>query len=151
MLQNIPESTIPSIDAEGNFYANAGQARISMVDTRDVAAVAAALLTEPGQEGAEHDLTGPEALSYEDVASKLSSALGRKITYVDVPDEAVRQTLQGFGLDEWLLGSGAWSTSTRTTDDPAPAGFAAQVTDTVERVGGRPPRSLDGLLEELQP
>ncbi len=38
-LQNIPESTIPSIDQTGTFYV-AGQARISMVDTRDVAAVA---------------------------------------------------------------------------------------------------------------
>ncbi len=40
-LQNVPESTIPSIDESGTFYADAGQARIAMVDTRDVAAVAA--------------------------------------------------------------------------------------------------------------
>ncbi len=40
-LQNIPESTIPSMDAAGNFYVDAGDARISMGDTRDVAAVAA--------------------------------------------------------------------------------------------------------------
>ena len=47
-LQNIPDSTIPSIDASGVFYLPAGDARISMVDTRDVAAVAAVVLTEPG-------------------------------------------------------------------------------------------------------
>lgn len=51
-LQNIPESTIPSIDAAGNFYADAGEARISMVDTRDVAAVAAVALTVPGHAAA---------------------------------------------------------------------------------------------------
>ena len=62
-LQNIPESTIPSIDASGIFYADAGGARISMVDTRDVAAVAALALTEPGHAGAHYDVTGPEALS----------------------------------------------------------------------------------------
>jgi uncharacterized protein YbjT (DUF2867 family) len=63
-LQNIPESTIPSIDASGTFYVNAGDARISMADTRDVAAVAAVALTEPGHTGAAYDITGPEALSY---------------------------------------------------------------------------------------
>jgi uncharacterized protein YbjT (DUF2867 family) len=63
-LQNVPESTVPSIDASGSFYVNAGQARISMVDTRDVAAVAAVALTEPGHAGACYDVTGPEALSY---------------------------------------------------------------------------------------
>jgi uncharacterized protein YbjT (DUF2867 family) len=76
-LQNIPESTIPSIDASGTFYVNAGEARISMVDTRDVAAVAAVALTEPGHAGAHYDVTGPEALSYTDVAAKLTSVMGR--------------------------------------------------------------------------
>ena len=80
-LQNIPESTIPSIDASGTFYADAGEARISMVDTRDVAAVAAVALTEPGHAGADYDVTGPEALSYDDVAAKLTEALGRRISY----------------------------------------------------------------------
>ena len=73
-LQNIQESTIPAIDASGNFYVDAGQARISMVDTRDVAAVAAAALCDPGHAGADYDVTGPEALSYADVAAKLSGA-----------------------------------------------------------------------------
>ena len=62
-LQNIPESTFPSIDASGTFYADAGEARISMVDTRDVAAVAGLALTEPGHAGAHYDVTGPEELA----------------------------------------------------------------------------------------
>jgi uncharacterized protein YbjT (DUF2867 family) len=45
-MQNIPESTLPSIDAAGNFYVDAGDARISMVDTRDVAAVVAVALVQ---------------------------------------------------------------------------------------------------------
>jgi uncharacterized protein YbjT (DUF2867 family) len=62
-LQNIPESTIPSIDASGTFYADAGEARISMVGPRDRAAVAAVVLTEPGHAVALFDDTGPGALS----------------------------------------------------------------------------------------
>jgi uncharacterized protein YbjT (DUF2867 family) len=76
----VPETTVPSIGSDGNFYANAGDARISMVDTRDVAAVAATVLTTAGHEGQTYDVTGPEALSYEDVAAKLSQVKGRKMT-----------------------------------------------------------------------
>jgi uncharacterized protein YbjT (DUF2867 family) len=144
--QNIPESTIPSIDADGNFYANAGEARISMVDTRDIAAVAATLLTEPGHEGQAYDVTGPEALSYAEVAVKLSQSMGRKITYIDVPDDAVRRTLIGFGMDDWL--GGALVDLFRDYRRSGSEGYAAHVTDTVERLTGRKPRTLTQLLAE---
>ncbi len=67
-----------------------------MADTRDVAAVAAVTLTEPGHRCAlrRH---GPEALSYADVAANLTSVLARPVTYVDAPDGAVRQALLGAG------------------------------------------------------
>jgi uncharacterized protein YbjT (DUF2867 family) len=146
-LQNIPESTMPSIDDHGNFYLDAGDARISMVDTRDVAAVASVVLNDSGHSGAHYDVTGPEALSYHDVASKLSSALGREITYIDAPDKAVRGALLGFGLDEWFADAlvGLFQDYRRSGTD----GYASVVTDTVERVTGRPPRSLDALLSEF--
>ncbi|HEX9355403.1 MAG TPA: NAD(P)H-binding protein [Streptosporangiaceae bacterium] len=145
-LQNIPESTIPSIDAAGNFYADAGEARISMVDTRDVAAVAAVALTEPGHAGAHYNVTGAEALSYTDVAAKLTRVLGRKITYVDAPDDAVRQALLGAGLTEWFASAlvGLYQDYRRS----GTGGYAAEVTDTVTRLTGRAPRTLDELLAE---
>jgi uncharacterized protein YbjT (DUF2867 family) len=148
-LQNIPESTIPSIDASGTFYADAAEARISMVDTRDVAAVAAVVLTEPGHAGAHYDVTGPEALSYADVAVKLSSAMGRQITYAAAPDDVVRQALLGAGLDEWFANAlvGLYQDYRHS----GPDGYAAQVTGTVQHLTGRPARSLDDLLGEIAP
>ncbi len=148
-LQNIPDSTIPSIDASGTFYADAGEARISMVDTRDVAAVAAVVLTEPGHAGAHYDVTGPEALSYADVAAKLTSVMGRRISYVAAPDGAVRQALLGAGLTEWFADAliGLYQDYRRSGTD----GYAAQVTGTVSRLTGRPARSLDDLLVEISP
>jgi uncharacterized protein YbjT (DUF2867 family) len=145
-LQNIPESAIPSIDAAGKFYVDAGEARISMVDTRDVAAVAAVALTEPGHAGARYDVTGPEALSYADVAAKLTKALGRRITYVDAPDDAVRQALLGAGLTEWFANAlvGLYQDYRRS----GTGGYASEVTDTVTRLTGRAPRTLDELLAE---
>jgi uncharacterized protein YbjT (DUF2867 family) len=145
-LQNIPESTVPSIDGTGTFYADAGQARISMADTRDVGAVAAVVLTEPGHAGAGYDVTGPEALSYDDVAAKLTAAMGRRISYTDVPDDAVRQALLGAGLTPWFAGAliGLYQDYRRSGTD----GYAAQVTGTVTELTGRPARSLDDLLAE---
>ena len=148
-LQNIPESTIPSIDASGTFYTNAGGARISMADTRDIAAVAAVALTEPGHTGADYDITGPEALSYADVAAKLTRAMGRRITYIGAPDDAVRQALLGAGLNEWFANAlvGLYQDYRRSGTD----GYAAQVTGTVQQLTGRPARSLDDLLGEIAP
>ena len=145
-MQNIPENTIPSIDENGSFYTNAGDARISMVDTRDVAAVAAVLLTEPGHEGDEVDVTGPEPLSYDDVAGKLSASMGRQVTHVKVPDEAVRTALAGFGMGDWM--TGALVDLFKDYRTSGSGGYAAQVTDAVTRLTGREPRSLDGLLTE---
>jgi uncharacterized protein YbjT (DUF2867 family) len=144
-MQNVPESTIPSIGEDGTFYANAGQARISMVDTRDVAAVAAVLLTDSGHTGEVVDVTGPEALSYSDVADKLTAALGRQVTYADAPDDAVRQALSGFGMGEWLVNAlvELFQDYRRSGED----GYAAEVSDAVPRLTGRPARSLDDLLE----
>jgi uncharacterized protein YbjT (DUF2867 family) len=144
--QNVPESNIPSIGEDGNLYVDAGDARISMVDTRDVAAVANVVLTEDGHAGAHYDVTGPEALSYEDVAAKLSAMMGREIRYVDVPDDAVRDSLTAMGLDPWFVGAlvGLYQEYRRSGTD----GYASVVTDTVQRLTGRPPRTLDALLAE---
>jgi uncharacterized protein YbjT (DUF2867 family) len=148
-LQNIPESTIPAIDASGTLYADAGDARISMVDARDVAAVAAVALTEPGHAGAHYDVTGPEALSYHDVAVKLTTTLGRPVSYVNAPDSAVRQALLGAGLSPWFADAlvGLYQDYRRS----GTVGYAAQVTDTIQRLTGRPARSLDDLLSEIAP
>ena len=145
-LQNVPESTIPSIDRSGTFYADAGMARLSMVDARDVAAVAAVALTEPGHAGGHYDVTGPEALSYADVAARLSQALGRPISYVDAPDDAVEAALRAAGLSEWFAGAlvGLYQDYRRS----GPDGYAAQVSGTVLQLTGRPARSLDDLLAE---
>jgi uncharacterized protein YbjT (DUF2867 family) len=145
-LQNVPESNIPSIGEDGNLYVDAGDASISMVDTRDVAAVAAVVLTESGHAGAQYDVTGPEAISYGDVAAKLSDALGREVTYVDTPDETVRETLLSFGLDEWFVDAlvGLYQDYRRSGTD----GYAAKVSDVVPTLLGRPARTLEQLLSE---
>src|SRR5205085_2488222 len=90
-----------TIAAEGVFYEPAADARISHIDARDIAAVAVKALTEAGHEGKTYLLTGPEALSFDAVAAKLSAALGKTVRYVSVAPADYRQGLLQYGLPEW--------------------------------------------------
>lgn len=86
-----------SVKAEGRFFAAAGDAKISVVDVRDNAAVAAAALTRLGHEGRTYTLTGPAALTHAEMAAGLSEATGHPIAFVDVPP-AMRDALLGMGM-----------------------------------------------------
>ncbi|QDK79833.1 SDR family oxidoreductase [Spirosoma sp. KCTC 42546] len=90
-----------SIVEQGNFFAAVGDATISLVDVRDIAAVAAAALVEPGHEGKIYTLTGPQALTHAEIADELSKAVGRQITFIDVPPAAMRAALAGVGFPDW--------------------------------------------------
>jgi uncharacterized protein YbjT (DUF2867 family) len=92
-----------SIISEGRFFAPAGDARVSIVDVRDIAAVAAAALTASGHEGETYDVTGPEALTHAEMASQLSETLGRRISFVDVSEAAMRDALLSLGMPEWQV------------------------------------------------
>ncbi len=93
----------PTIIDKGEFYAPMGNGRIGLVDVRDVAAVAAEVLEEHGHDGKIYDVTGPEALTYGDVAERFTYALGKPVTYVDVPPEAVRDAMLRNNMDPWLV------------------------------------------------
>jgi uncharacterized protein YbjT (DUF2867 family) len=93
-----------SIVAEGRFFAAAGDATISAADVHDIAAVAAAALTEDGRGSRASKITGPEALTHADMAERLSDALGRRTEFVDVPPEAMREALIGAGFPAWQAG-----------------------------------------------
>jgi uncharacterized protein YbjT (DUF2867 family) len=90
-----------TIATQSSFYAAAGDAKVSIVDVRDIADVAVAALTESGHEGKTYDLTGSQALTHAEMAASLSAALDRQITFVDIPPEVMRETLLGIGFPVW--------------------------------------------------
>ena len=92
----------PTITAQGKFFAASKDSLVSPVDVRDIAAVAVAVLTGSGHEGKKYVITGPEALTYADVADKLSSAIGKKVIYVDILLEAVKKATLDSGAPEWF-------------------------------------------------
>jgi uncharacterized protein YbjT (DUF2867 family) len=87
---------------QGALFAPAEGARISMIDPRDVAAVAAVALITDGHEGQTYVLTGPEAIAYERIAKELCAVTGRHVRFVAVPDEAARQALVETGMPEFI-------------------------------------------------
>jgi uncharacterized protein YbjT (DUF2867 family) len=92
----------PTIAATGSFQLPMGTGAVALVDTRDVAAVAACALTEEGHERKIYDLTGPEALTFDQIADEISSATGKKVSYVHVPAEYARKQLMQAGIPRWL-------------------------------------------------
>ncbi len=121
----------------GRVFSASGEGKIPFIDTRDVAEVAAVVLTEEGREGETLTLTGPEAISYRRATEILSRTLNRPLTYVDEnPDEAWVRLLAA-GLPPWLVGARLALAAYQRAGGPT-----ERVTDTVERVTGRPARTL---------
>jgi uncharacterized protein YbjT (DUF2867 family) len=125
-----------SIRGASAIYAPAGEAKIAFIDARDIAAVAAVALAEPGHEGKTHVLTGPEALTFSQAAAQLSAALGRTVSFVDVPPEAARQAMLGGGLPPWLVGD------LLVMFQEYKRGWRETVNDTIATVTGRPARTF---------
>jgi uncharacterized protein YbjT (DUF2867 family) len=127
---------------EGRLYAPAGEARIAMIDPRDVGAAAAAVLTTAGHDGRTYVLTGPEAITYSQVAAELSAACAREVEYVDVPDEGAKQAM----IEDGLPGFAAEQVV--NVFMMLRQGVAEQVTATVEMLTGRPPRDFAAFARD---
>jgi uncharacterized protein YbjT (DUF2867 family) len=124
------------VAGEGRLYAPAGEARITMIDPRDVGAVAAAVLTDAGDDKQTYVLTGPQAIGYAEVAAALSAATGRDVEFVDVPDEGAKQGLLAAGMPEFV------AEQLLAVFAQLRQGVAGQVTDAVEALTGARPRSF---------
>jgi uncharacterized protein YbjT (DUF2867 family) len=120
----------PTILSEGAFYAPAGNAKVSVVDTRDIASIAAKALTESGHEGKTYNITGPQPLTHTQMADDLTEATGRPIKYVDVKPEVMKEALLRVDMPEWQA-DGVIEDYERYR-----LGEAAMVTSTVKEVTG---------------
>jgi uncharacterized protein YbjT (DUF2867 family) len=103
--QNILSSA-DTIRTQRAFYWPLKNAAQSTVDIRDINAVAARVFTSPGHEGKAYVITGPEALTFQQAAEKLSAVLGREIQYVDVPLSAAADGMLKSGMPEWNVRGG---------------------------------------------
>jgi len=132
------------IAAEGRFFAPIGDTPVSAVDVRDIADVAAATLTQAGHEGATYTLTGPAAVTHAEMATALGAALGREITFTDVPPEAFAESLHGV-LPPWQVEG--------LLEDYAHyrRGEAAMVSTAVAEVTGHPAMDFAQFARDYAP
>lgn len=137
-----PSFYLESIRDGNGLKVPTGGQPTSFVDTRDIADVAAAALLDPGHAGQAYTLTGPQALTWVEVARLLGEAAGVQVRYSDPP------------LDEYLRALSDNGTLKPTVDYYAriygciQKGGTSIVSDDVETVTGHPPRSFAAFVEE---
>ncbi|RYC66641.1 SDR family oxidoreductase [Spirosoma sordidisoli] len=90
-----------TIAGAGQFWAPIGNAPVSVVDVRDIAAVAVAALTQAGHAGRSYTLTGPDSLTHAQMASQLATALGKPVSFVNVSPEQMRAALNQISFPAW--------------------------------------------------
>jgi len=138
----VTESFFTPVD--GVIVAPAGEGREAFVHVGDIAEVAAATLLDPATHaGAGYTLTGPEALTFAEVAEHLAAATGQPVEHVDADPETWEQGLVEAGLPADYAGLlGGLLAVLRGSG-------GAEVTDDVERLTGHAPRGIVDLADEL--
>jgi uncharacterized protein YbjT (DUF2867 family) len=132
-----------TIKDHGAFYLPLGeQSPVSWVDARDIAAVAAMALTESGHEGKAYTITGPAAVTCEQIAQEMSEVFGKPIRYVPVSNEAAKGAMMEAGMPEVLADAMIELYAL------APPGYLADVAPSA--LGGAPARTIKDFLTDYK-
>lgn len=131
-----------SIKYEGKFYGSLGNAAVSAVDIRDIAEVAAKVLTENGHENKIYNITGEESLTHFQMAEILSRILKTEISYVDLNSEQMHGALTVAGFPEWQIGG--------LIEDYAhyARGEASEISNTVSNITGKPAIGFEQFVHD---
>lgn len=141
-MQNFVNSMADTIKTQNAFYMPIGDGKVSLVDTRDLGAVAVAVLTNTGHQGKAYDITGSEALSNHQIAAIFSQVLGRTINYMDVPEDAARQGMQNAGMPNVIVNA------LLELYTSYKAGQAATLSPVIEQVTGKTPISFEQFARD---
>lgn len=128
------------IKEQGVLAESTGDGKISMIDPRDIGAVAAKLLTTHGHEGQVYELTAAELLTGEQMARKVGVALGKAVRFVDVQPDEARAAMLGIGIPAFIA-----DTILRYCETVREGRWYA--TSAVADILGRPPRTFDAWLD----
>lgn len=143
-MQNLVNYNSSTIKEANIFYMSSGDGRVGYIDSRDIAAVGVELLTGEGHEGMVYDLTGPEALSADDMAAVISEVTGKPVKYVDVPEENARETMQQENVPGWMIDT------MMELHGYYKEGNGDYVTDTVEELIGRKPHTFRQFVQDYK-
>jgi uncharacterized protein YbjT (DUF2867 family) len=132
-----------TISSDGVIYWDMKDGRLGMIDVRDIADSALAVITGEGHEGKSYILTGPGAISFNDVASTFSRVLDKEVKYVNVPGEAALQSMTGMGVPQWIA-EGYVELSEGFSKN-----FANSTTENVKILTGHSARSFEQFAKDF--
>jgi NAD(P)H dehydrogenase (quinone) len=141
----------------GKSIGNAGEGRVAFIARDDVAAVAAALVAGEGERNRAYDVTGPASVSWNDVAAMVAEISGAKIEVVDLTDEQMYAMWDSLGVPREATGDFSRSPVPWCSDGMVSLGreirlgHLSKVTNVVEALTGRKPKSLRELMQEKAP
>jgi len=150
------EAAAPISIASGRWPASAGDGKVGFVTRRDCAAVAVAVMTTRGHENTAYNITGPELLSFRDVAAIAAEVSGHPIEYVVVDDESMYRHFDALGIprdavDDQMVKGVPWSSNDMVSfEQGIRGGFMAVLSDDVEKLTGQKPQSLRSVFLEHQ-
>ena len=137
-MQNWLGDVAESVRAEGAIYSPIADGRVPFIDTRDIAGVAAEVLLDPeAHVGRRYFLTGGEAVGLNDVAAALSQVTGRTVTYRPISMDEARARMEARSVPAQLIDAMLAIAAYQKA-----GGATSKVSDTVERILGRPPRTI---------
>ncbi|MFD0772759.1 NmrA family NAD(P)-binding protein [Streptomonospora algeriensis] len=142
-MQNVAQWRT-AIERTGTLELPMGEARVSMVDARDVASAARGALLEWERVNGAFDLTGPEALSYDRIAELISEATGTRVRYTDAAPETAAANMRAGGAPEWAV------QARLELYRSIRAGEAAVTTSHVAELAGRAPCRLADFLNRTR-
>lgn len=144
-MENLLEAA-DTIRDQGTIFAPAAQGRTGFVAASDVARVAARILTDDGSrhEDQTYVLTGPEALSYADVAARVSAVFARQVDYDDLAEAQAKEQMQASGLSPWQVDGNL------ELFDWIRHGGTDSVTSTVRDLTGDDPQTIEDWLSEMR-
>lgn len=130
------------VRSEGKIYGAYQDGRVALVDVEDVAACGLLLLRNDDRAGRVFTLSGPEAASFPQIAAKLANALGKPVSYEDLPPEQMVAKLKSNGTPA------AFAEVMVGLMRQYATGAAAEVTSAISELLGRPARNYDQFFAD---
>jgi uncharacterized protein YbjT (DUF2867 family) len=143
ITQNFSEAFLAELVRSGVVALPVGDVAEPFTDAEDIADVAVTALTESGHGGRIHDVTGPRLLTFADAVAEIARQTDRDVRFQSVTPEQFVSSLTGRGAPT------GYATQLANLMVEVFDGRRADVTDTVERILGRPAREFAGYARQV--
>jgi len=140
-MQNFSEGQhLAPIRDDSVIYSATQNGCVGFIDVKDIAGCASTLLLAEEIENTDHILTGPEELSYDDVAKVFSRELGRNISHKRLTVDGISERFTDLGFPK------DYATTLAAMDETIASGSESRTTDSVRSITGRKPNSLEAFV-----